>query len=181
MQDRPVSHPHPLPKLLKGQTFAPCGMHLEGNQRELELCCSAVPVLQWTSGDVNKGGEGESFFQLPIYSGRREAWELKTLQHCLLELTEHVQNHCPNDKHCNKYWQDMNPAYAKASFFFFFPIIIKAAQITFFFITSLKFILHPCLDCRMVKEMALRTVFCRAVVEMNTKQLHKTTKYLATF
>jgi len=57
---------------------------------------------------------------------------------------------------------------------------MKAAQITFFFITSLKFvILHPSLDCCMVKEVALKTVFCRTVVDMNTKQLHKTTKYLA--
>lgn len=51
-----------------GLTFALCGMCLEGKQRLLELWCSAVPVLPWAGGDVNKGGEGESFHQLPVSS-----------------------------------------------------------------------------------------------------------------
>ena len=55
-------------KARRGLTFALCGMCLEGNQRELELWRSAVPVLLWASRDVNKGGEGESFCQPPISS-----------------------------------------------------------------------------------------------------------------
>lgn len=46
----------------------------------------------------------------------------------------------------------------------------------------LKFvILHSTLGHHMAKETTRRTVFCRTVVDTNTKQFHKTTKYLASF
>lgn len=119
MQDRPLLYP--LVTFLNGQAWpemSPCETRLEGNQRALKLWHSAVlVVLQGQRGCKQGWGRGELPPAAGLLSGRREAQEPKTLQHCLLELTEHVRNHCPNDKHCYKYWQDMNPTSARASFF----------------------------------------------------------------
>lgn len=65
-------------------TFALCGMCLEGDQRELELWCSPVPVLLRAGGDVNKGGEGESFHQRLIYP--QEGGKPKSRKHYSIVL-----------------------------------------------------------------------------------------------
>lgn len=134
MQERPLSYPFPLPTLLKGQTRPNlCSVWaVSGGEAKiagaLVFCCLSSAVGWWGRKQGWEWGELPSAASL--LSGRWEAWEPKTLQHCLLELTEHEQNHCLNDKHCNKYWQDMNPGSSKASFF---VTTIKAAQITFGF------------------------------------------------
>jgi len=121
MQDRPLSHPFPLPTLLKSQTWPSlCSVWdvSEGEPKKagaLSFCCPGSAVGRW--GCKQGWGRGDLPSAANLLSGRGEAQELKTLQQCLLELTECVQNHCPNDKHHQKYWQDMNPASAKAHFF----------------------------------------------------------------
>lgn len=134
------------------------------------LCCR-------DSGDVNKGGEEESFRQPLVYSqegGKPKSrkhysivfWNWLNMWGIIVLMINTVIN-------IGRTW--IQPLRG-----LLFLTVIKAAQITFFFITSFKFvILCPSLDCRMVKAVGLTNVFCRTVVDMNTKQPHKTTKYLA--
>lgn len=133
MQDRSLLRSLPLPVLLKVQMWPDLWSVCDVSGREpkragaLVFCSLGCSVGRW--GCKQGWGRRELSSASSLLSGRQEAQEPKTWQHCLLEYTEHVKNHCSNDKYCNKYWQDMNPASAKMSFLF-------SAKIPFFFSTS---------------------------------------------
>lgn len=117
---------------------------------------SSGVLLSWSccgaGGDVNKGGEGESFRQPLIYS--QEGGKPESRKHYsivfwnwlnMCKITVLMINIVIN---IGRTWMQLLQRLlllsSSSSFnFFFFLIIIKAAQITFFFITSLKFVI-PC-------------------------------------
>lgn len=134
------------------------------------LCCR-------DSRDVNKGGEEESFRQPLIYS--QEGGKPKSRKHYSIVFWNWL-NMCRIIVLMINTVINIGRTWIQPLQRLLFLTATKAAQSAFFFITSLKFIIFcPSVDCRMVKAVGLRNVFCRTVVDMNTKQLHETTKYLA--
>lgn len=162
-----------------GPTFALCGMCLEGNQRDLELWRSAVPVLPWAGGAVNKGGEAESFCQPPSYS--QEGGKPKSRKHYSIVFWNWL-NMCKLTVLMINTVINIGRTWIQPLQRLIFLNNYKSSSNHIFLYHMFK-VCYPASLSRLPygERMALRTVFCRTVVDMNTKQLHKTTKYLATF